>query len=140
MAAARQYSGSVGGVDLCQVAVHLTFASSAGHCLIGRRLYFTKERAGDEEPREPTGVPDKLCLAVKPGLAADMLHAAAQQDMPPCSSWATRSTAGGSCVPSAASWAWATSWECAPALACGASPARRPAALAHCGGRRLRVR
>ncbi|MFB7116269.1 transposase, partial [Streptomyces sp. NPDC056291] len=30
VAAARQYSGSVGGVELCQVAVHLTFASSAG--------------------------------------------------------------------------------------------------------------
>ncbi|MFB6962606.1 hypothetical protein ACFCYB_37935 [Streptomyces sp. NPDC056309] len=50
-------------MDLCQVAVHLTFASSAGYCLIGRRLYFTKEWAGDEERRERTGVPDELCFA-----------------------------------------------------------------------------
>lgn len=79
VAAARQYSGSVGGVDLCQVAVHLTFASAAGHCLIGRRLYFTKEWAGDEERRELTGVPDELCFASKPQLAAHMLRAASQQ-------------------------------------------------------------
>ncbi|MER6976722.1 transposase [Streptomyces carpinensis] len=68
-------------MDLCQVAVHLTSASSAGYCLIGRRLYFTKEWAGDEERRELTSVPDELCFAAKPRLAADMLHAAAQQGM-----------------------------------------------------------
>ncbi|MBC9731447.1 IS701 family transposase [Streptomyces sp. TRM68367] len=79
VAAARQYSGSVGGVDLCQVAVHLTFASSAGHCLIGRRLYFTQEWAGDEERRELTGVPDELCFATKPQLTAHMLRTAQQQ-------------------------------------------------------------
>lgn len=79
VAAARQYSGSVGGVDLCQVAVHLTFATAAGHCLIDRRLYFTREWAGDEERRELTGVPDELRFASKPQLAADMLRAAHQQ-------------------------------------------------------------
>jgi SRSO17 transposase len=42
VAASRQYSCSVGGVDLCQVAVHLTFATAAWHCLIDRRPYFTK--------------------------------------------------------------------------------------------------
>jgi len=36
--AARQYSGTVGGVALCQVAVTLTFATSCGHALIGRAL------------------------------------------------------------------------------------------------------
>jgi SRSO17 transposase len=74
--AARQYSGSIGGVDLCQVAVHLTFATPAGHCLIGRRLYFTKEWAADEERRELTGVPEELCFATKPQLAVDMIRAA----------------------------------------------------------------
>ena len=79
VAAARQYSGSVGGVNLCQVAMHLTFATSAGHCLIGRRLHFTQEWAADEERRELAGVPDELCFATKPHLAADMLRAAARQ-------------------------------------------------------------
>ena len=77
--AAHQYSGSAGGVDLCQVAVHLTFATSAGHCLIGRRLYLTKDWAADEERRELTGIPDELCFATKPRLAADLLRDVGQQ-------------------------------------------------------------
>ncbi|GGJ73093.1 hypothetical protein GCM10010121_099600 [Streptomyces brasiliensis] len=66
-------------MDLCQAAVHLTFTSSAGHCLIGRRLYFTRQQAGKEERRELTGAPDELCLVAKPRLAADMFHAASNQ-------------------------------------------------------------
>ncbi|MGV9885364.1 IS701 family transposase, partial [Streptomyces sp. NPDC003379] len=85
VAAARQYSGSTGGVDLCQVAVHLTFATSSGHCLIDRRLYFTKEWAADEERRELTGVPDELCFATKPHLAEDMLRTAAGRQGIPAS-------------------------------------------------------
>ena len=37
--AARQYSGTAGGVALCQVAVTLTYATGRGHALIGRALY-----------------------------------------------------------------------------------------------------
>ncbi|WP_405879800.1 transposase [Streptomyces sp. NBC_01384] len=40
---------------------------------------FTKEWAGDEERRELTGVPDELCFATKPQLAAHMLRAACLQ-------------------------------------------------------------
>jgi SRSO17 transposase len=36
---ARQYSGTVGGIAMCQVAVTLTCAAPAGHALIGRPLY-----------------------------------------------------------------------------------------------------
>ncbi|MGX1914807.1 IS701 family transposase [Streptomyces phaeochromogenes] len=43
------------------------------------RAYFTREWAGDEERRELTGVPDELCFASKPQLAAHMLRAASQQ-------------------------------------------------------------
>ena len=34
--AARQYSGTAGGIALCQVAVTLTHATDRGHALIGR--------------------------------------------------------------------------------------------------------
>ena len=37
--AARQYSGTVGGIALCQVAVTLTYATGRGHALTGRALY-----------------------------------------------------------------------------------------------------
>src|SRR5262249_7287557 len=55
--AARQYSGTVGGVALCQVAVTLTYASRRGHALIGRALYLPEACAADEEHRELAGVP-----------------------------------------------------------------------------------
>lgn len=71
--AARQYSGSLGGVGLCQVAVHLSYATAAGHTLIDRRLYLPEGWAGDEERRELAGVPDQVEFATKPQLAAEML-------------------------------------------------------------------
>ena len=40
--AARQYSGTVGGIALCQMAVTLTYATGRGHALIGRALYLPK--------------------------------------------------------------------------------------------------
>ena len=79
VAAAHQYSGSLGGVGLCQVAVHLTFAASREHPIIDRALYLTQDRAVDEVRRELTGVPEQLAFATKPALAAAMLaraHAA----------------------------------------------------------------
>ncbi|MFE7750934.1 transposase, partial [Streptomyces sp. NPDC057428] len=72
--AAHQYSGAIGGVGLCQVAVHLTYASRHGHAPIGRTLYFGKDWAADEERRLLTGVPDEIEFATKPQLAAAMLR------------------------------------------------------------------
>ena len=65
--AARQYSGTVGGIALCQVAVTLTYATGRGHALIGRALYLPEGCAADEEHRE---------LGRRPG-AGDVRHQAA---------------------------------------------------------------
>ena len=67
--AARQYSGTAGGVALCQVAVTLTYASGRGHALIGRALYLPGACAADEEHRELAGVPQEVLFATKPQLA-----------------------------------------------------------------------
>jgi SRSO17 transposase len=74
--AARQYSGTVGGVALCQVAVTLTYASSRGHALIGRALYLPEACAADEEHRELAGVPEDVMFASKPQLAGALLDRA----------------------------------------------------------------
>jgi SRSO17 transposase len=74
--AARQYSGTVGGVALCQVAVTLTYATSRGHALIGRALYLPEGCAADEEHRELAGVPEEVLFATKPQLAAGLLDRA----------------------------------------------------------------
>jgi SRSO17 transposase len=72
--AARQYSGTLGGIALCQVAVTLTYAAPAGHALIGRALYLPADWAADEERRELAGVPDETMFATKPELAARLLQ------------------------------------------------------------------
>ena len=74
--AARQYSGTVGGVALCQVAVTLTYATSRGHALIGRALYLPEACAADEEHRELAGVPEEVMFSTKPQLAGALLDRA----------------------------------------------------------------
>ena len=71
--AARQYSGALGGIGLCQVAVHLSYVSADGHALIDRRLYLGEAWAADDERRELAQVPDETAFAAKPQLAGDML-------------------------------------------------------------------
>ena len=77
--AARQYSGTVGGVALCQVAVTLTYATSRGHALIGRALYLPGACAADEEHRELAGIPEEVLFATKPQLADGLLDRAHAQ-------------------------------------------------------------
>ena len=74
--AARQYSGTAGGIALCQVAVTLTYASGRGHALIGRALYLPAGCAADEEHRELAGVPEEVMFASKPQLAGALLDRA----------------------------------------------------------------
>jgi SRSO17 transposase len=76
--AARQYSGSLGGVALCQVMVTLAYATSRGHTLLGRALYLPWARAADEEHRERAGIPDEVMFATKPQLAGALLEHACE--------------------------------------------------------------
>ncbi len=80
--ASRQYSGALGGIGLCQVAVHLTYAAESGHALIDRALYLARDWAGDDERRELAHVPDELCFATKPQLAAMLLERARDLGLP----------------------------------------------------------
>jgi SRSO17 transposase len=72
--ASHQYSGTVGGTAMCQVAVTLTWAGPAGHALIGRALYLPEGWAADEERRELAGVPGEITFQTKPQLAGDLLQ------------------------------------------------------------------
>jgi len=74
--AARQYSGTVGGIALCQMAVTLTYATGRGHALIGRALYLPDACAADDEHREQAGVPEEVMFASKPQLAGALLERA----------------------------------------------------------------
>jgi SRSO17 transposase len=74
--AARQYSGTAGGISMCQVLVTLTLASPGGHALIGRSLYLPEDWAADGERRELAGVPEDIMFATKPELAGRLLQEA----------------------------------------------------------------
>jgi SRSO17 transposase len=43
----RQYSGTAGRVENCQVAVFLAYAAPGGHALINRELYLPESWTSD---------------------------------------------------------------------------------------------
>ena len=73
---ARQYSGTAGRIENCQVGVFLGYASRYGHTLIDRRLYLPKAWAEDGERRRKAGVPEDVEFATKPVMARQMIAAA----------------------------------------------------------------
>jgi len=79
---ARQYSGTAGKVDNCQVATLLTYATRHGHVFLDRRLYLPKEWAHDLRRREQGKVPPALRFQTKPQQAKAMLQHAWQQGVP----------------------------------------------------------
>ena len=69
----RQYSGTAGRVENCQVGVFLAYASERGQAFIDRELYLPEEWAEDGERREQAGVPERIEMRTKPELAKQML-------------------------------------------------------------------
>jgi SRSO17 transposase len=70
---ARQYGGTAGKVDNCQIGVFLGYAAPLGHALVDRELYLPKEWTDDRERCRQAGIPDARHLATKPQLAYQML-------------------------------------------------------------------
>ena len=87
----RQYSGTAGRIENCQVGVFLGYASRHGHALLDRALYLPKTWAGDEERRRIAWVPEDVSFATKPKLGIKMLERALDAGVP-CA-WVT-----GDCV------------------------------------------
>jgi SRSO17 transposase len=71
---ARQYSGTAGKIENCQIGVFLAYASLHGHTLIDRELYLPKEWTDDRNRCQMAGVPDERAFATKPALARQMLQ------------------------------------------------------------------
>jgi SRSO17 transposase len=71
--AARQYSGTAGKVENCQIGVFLAYASECGQTLLDRELYLPKAWTDDRERCRRAGIPDERGFATKPALAQQML-------------------------------------------------------------------
>jgi SRSO17 transposase len=78
----RQYSGTAGRVENCQVGVFLSYASEKGHALIDREVYLPEEWAGDAARRTIAKVPSTVEFATKPELARHMLDRAFAAGVP----------------------------------------------------------
>ena len=72
----RQYTGTAGKTENCQVGVFLAYASRRGQAFVDRELYLPEEWAQDEERRERAGVPEEVGMRTKPELAKEMLQRA----------------------------------------------------------------
>lgn len=73
MGVARQYCGTAGRVENCQIGVLLTYASVHGHTLLDRELYLPTRWTDDPERCRQAGVPPARTFATKPELARQIL-------------------------------------------------------------------
>ncbi|MEM9009228.1 MAG: IS701 family transposase [Cyanobacteria bacterium P01_F01_bin.86] len=69
----RQYSGTAGKVENCQIGVFLSYVSDQGHTFLDRALYLPESWTQDPERCRRAGVPDDIAFATKPALAQQML-------------------------------------------------------------------
>jgi SRSO17 transposase len=78
----RQYSGTLGRTDNCQVAVFANYASSKGHAFMDRRLFLPEDWADDRDRRAEAGVPAGVIFRTKPALALEMVADAVARGVP----------------------------------------------------------
>lgn len=79
---ARQYSGTAGRIENCQIGVFLAYVSNRGRVLIDRELYLPRKWADSDEDRIAAKVPETVSFATKPELAWRMIERAVAADVP----------------------------------------------------------
>ena len=83
----RQYSGTAGRIENCQIGVFLAYATPQGRTFLDRELYLPQEWATDAARRAEAGVPEEVPFATKPQLARRMLQRARAAGVP--AAWVT---------------------------------------------------
>ena len=74
---ARQYAGSVGKVDNCQVAVYLSLCNNKRSSLIDEALFLPKDWVNDKQRSINSGIPEsKIIQKTKPVLALELVDKA----------------------------------------------------------------
>lgn len=82
---ARQYCGTLGKVENCQVGVFAAYASRHGYALVDKRLFLPEAWFTDAYAARRTkcNLPHELCFQSKPQLAATMLQAIVHEGLLP---------------------------------------------------------
>jgi DDE superfamily endonuclease len=83
----RQYSGTAGKVDNCQLGVFLAYASPKGRAMIDRELYLPQRWTDDPVRCRAAKVPEQVGFRPKPQLAQLMLERALDAGVP--AAWVT---------------------------------------------------
>ena len=78
----RQYSGTAGRIENCQIGVFLAYASSQGRAFLDRELYLPQAWAQDPARRQEAGIPADVAFLTKPALAKQMLERAFAAEIP----------------------------------------------------------
>ena len=78
----RQYSGTAGRIENCQIGVFLAYVSAKGRTLLDRELYLPQVWTEDRERRREAGVPEDVGFQTKPQLAQRMLERALESGVP----------------------------------------------------------
>jgi SRSO17 transposase len=89
----RQYSGTAGKVDNCQLGVFLAYASAKGRAFIDRELYLPRGWIDDPARCQAARVPEEVAFRTKPQLARVMLERALDARTP--AAWVTADEAYG---------------------------------------------
>jgi SRSO17 transposase len=69
----RQYSGTAGRIENCQIGVFVAYASPRGHGLVDRELYLPQSWTEDRPRCQKAGIGDSVEFHTKPQLARRML-------------------------------------------------------------------
>lgn len=89
----RQYSGTAGRTENCQIGTFLAYACSRGHALIDRELYLPASWTDDPARCRAAGVPPEVGFATKPRQAMAMIGRAIEAGVP--FAWVTADEACG---------------------------------------------
>jgi SRSO17 transposase len=90
----RQYSGTAGGIENCQVGVFLAYHAAGGRTFLDRALYLPRSWSEDPERGQAAGIPETVTFATKPVLARQMLERALAAGVP--APWVTGDSVYGS--------------------------------------------
>lgn len=91
---ARQYSGTAGRIENCQIGVFLGYVSPHGRALLDRELYLPQDWAQDAARRQAAHVPAHVRFATKLVLAQRMIQRSLDAGVP--ARWVTADAVYGS--------------------------------------------
>src|SRR5436309_2267425 len=78
----RQYSGTAGRIENCQVGVFLAYAARGGRTFLDRELYLPRAWIEDRARCAEAGIADEVPFRTKPELAVAMLTRALDAGVP----------------------------------------------------------